>query len=122
MKTKQGIVVSDRNNKTIVVRVDRYVKHPKYQKRYRLSKKFHVHDEANTAEVGDLVEIQESRPLSKLKRWTLVTILKKSARIVQAQPGAVESESEAELRALAQKEVTPPVEQKPAPEAKTKSE
>ena len=67
-----GSVVSSAMNKTIVVRVDRMKLHPKYDKRYRVSKKFHVHDEKNAAKVGDTVEFMECRPLSKTKRWRLI--------------------------------------------------
>ena len=58
--------------KTIVVRVDTHMTHPKYKKRYKVSNKFYAHDERQTAQEGDTVTILESRPLSKLKRWTLV--------------------------------------------------
>ena len=67
-----GTVVSDKGEKTVVVRVDRRVKHPLYGKIIKLSKKYHAHDEANAAKVGDVVWIQESAPISKNKRWTLV--------------------------------------------------
>ncbi len=67
-----GVVVSDKMDKTIVVRVDRTVIHPKYLKRYTVSKRFKVHDEENTAKVGDQVTFEETRPLSKTKRWRLV--------------------------------------------------
>ncbi|MCX7778983.1 MAG: 30S ribosomal protein S17 [Patescibacteria group bacterium] len=72
----QGIVVSDKMDKTIVVKVERIKKHPKYKKRYRVSKKFKVHDEKNEAKVGDKVIFEECRPLSKEKRWRLVEIKK----------------------------------------------
>jgi len=68
----QGTVVSDTNNKTIVVRVDRAFTHPVMKKTVRRSKKYHAHDEANTAKVGDSVWIEECPPISKNKRWTLV--------------------------------------------------
>ena len=68
----QGTVVSDTNNKTVVVRVDRAFTHPVMKKTVRRSKKYHAHDELNSAKVGDAVMIQESVPISKLKRWTLV--------------------------------------------------
>jgi len=67
-----GVVVSDAMNKTIVVRVDRTVVHPKYGKRYVQGKKYHVHDEENAFHVGDLVSFQESRPISRNKRWSVV--------------------------------------------------
>ena len=68
----QGTVVSDTNDKTVVVRVDRAFTHPVLKKTVRRSKKYHAHDEANSAKVGDVVRIEESRPISKNKRWTLV--------------------------------------------------
>jgi small subunit ribosomal protein S17 len=68
----QGTVVSDTNNKTVVVRVDRAFTHPVLKKTVRRSKKYHAHDEANTAKVGDTVWIEECPPISKNKRWTLV--------------------------------------------------
>ena len=68
----EGVVVSDKGDKTIVVRVERRVKHPLYGKIIRLSKKYHAHDEANTAKEGDVVRIEECAPVSKLKTWRLV--------------------------------------------------
>ena len=68
----QGTVVSDKNEKTVVVRVDRAFTHPVLKKTVRRSKKYHAHDEANAAKVGDIVWIEESAPNSKLKRWTVV--------------------------------------------------
>jgi len=69
----QGTVVSDVNEKTVVVRVDRAFTHPVMKKTVRRSKKYHAHDEANVAKVGDVVWIEECAPISKNKRWTLVT-------------------------------------------------
>jgi small subunit ribosomal protein S17 len=68
----QGTVVSDVNDKTVVVRVDRAFTHPVMKKTVRRSKKYHAHDEANAAKVGDTVWIEECPPISKNKRWTLV--------------------------------------------------
>lgn len=68
----KGIVVSDKAEKTIVVRVERRYKHPIYSKFVTKSKKYHAHDENNTAKSGDVVTIIESRPHSKLKKWELV--------------------------------------------------
>lgn len=68
----QGVVVSDKNDKTIVVKVERRLRHPVLKKTVRLSKKYHAHDEKNAAKTGDVVRIEETRPLSKQKRWTLV--------------------------------------------------
>ena len=69
----QGVVVSDKGDKTVVVRVERRVMHPVYKKIIRRSRKLHAHDEGNTAKVGDVVRIQECRPISKLKSWVLVS-------------------------------------------------
>lgn len=74
-KERVGIVVGDAGDKTLVVRVERRVRHPKYRKEVKLSSKFHVHDEQNQAKQGDKVRIVETRPLSRLKRWRLVEIL-----------------------------------------------
>ena len=68
----QGLVVSDKNDKTVVVEVERRYTHPLYKKVVRRSKKYHAHDEANVAKIGDRVRIQETAPISKNKRWTLV--------------------------------------------------
>jgi small subunit ribosomal protein S17 len=68
----EGVVVSDKNDKTIVVKVERRLTHPVLKKTVRLSKKYHAHDEKNDAKVGDVVRIEETRPLSKQKRWTLL--------------------------------------------------
>jgi small subunit ribosomal protein S17 len=65
----QGVVVSSKNNKTIVVQVERRYTHPLFKKTVRRTKKYHAHDEGNVFKVGDLVSIQESAPISKLKRW-----------------------------------------------------
>jgi len=68
----QGTVVSDKNEKTVVVRVERRFTHPVLKKTIRRSKKYHAHDEANSHKVGDVVSIQESKPISKNKRWVVV--------------------------------------------------
>ena len=67
-----GTVVSDKNDKTVVVLVERKVKHPLYGKIIRRSKKYHAHDEANTAVTGEVVRIEECAPISKNKSWKLV--------------------------------------------------
>ncbi len=69
----QGLVLSNKMQKTVVVRVDRLKLHPKYKKRYVISKKFKVHDEKGEVKVGDKVMIEEMRPLSKDKRWRVVS-------------------------------------------------
>ena len=67
-----GTVVSDKTDKTVVVRVERKVKHPMYGKIIRRSKKYHAHDEDNAVKVGETVRIEETRPLSKLKTWKVI--------------------------------------------------
>lgn len=71
-RTLQGVVVSDKQNKTVVVRVDRRFTHPIYKKTIRQSKNYHAHDENNEFKPGDVVRIEESKPLSKLKRWIVI--------------------------------------------------
>jgi small subunit ribosomal protein S17 len=68
----QGVVVSDKQQKTVVVRVERRFTHPQLKKTIRRSKKYHAHDESNEYHIGDTVWIEEHRPISKLKRWTVV--------------------------------------------------
>ena len=67
----QGVVVSDKQEKTVVVKVERRFTHPLLKKTVRRTKNYHAHDEANAAKVGDVVKIEEGRPMSKLKRWVL---------------------------------------------------
>lgn len=76
---KVGQVVSTKMQKTIVVEVEMRKAHPKYKRIVRSSKKFYAHDEENSARVGDMVRIRETRPLSKLKRWNLEEILRRSS-------------------------------------------
>jgi small subunit ribosomal protein S17 len=76
-KERKGVVVSQSGDKTIVVRVERRVQHPLYKKVIRRSRKFHAHDEKGEASTGDIVRIVETRPLSKLKRWRLVEVVRK---------------------------------------------
>lgn len=71
-KTLQGTVVSDAMDKTVVVEVGRFVKHPKYKKFYTISKKYHAHDEKNQYKIGDVVEIIETRPISKKKSFIVI--------------------------------------------------
>lgn len=68
----QGVVVSDKGNKTIVVEVERRVMHPVYKKFIRRSKRYHAHDEGNEFKIGDVVRIRECAPISKLKRWVVM--------------------------------------------------
>ena len=67
-----GTVVSDKNNKTVVVEVERRFTHPLFKKTVRRTKKYHAHDETNASKVGDKVRIQESAPISKNKRWVVL--------------------------------------------------
>jgi small subunit ribosomal protein S17 len=73
-----GIIVSDKMDKTVVVQVERLVKHPLYKKYIRRRNKFTAHDKDNACAIGDRVEISESRPLSKSKRWRVVRIIEKA--------------------------------------------
>lgn len=80
-RTVVGKVVSDKMDKTIVVMVETYKKHPLYGKRVKYSKKYKAHDEQNLAKVGDIVEIMETRPISRDKRFRLVEIVEKAVII-----------------------------------------
>ncbi len=74
MRTKTGIITSNKAVKTLVVTVAAYKTHPKYKKRYQVSKKFHAHcEDSSKFNIGDEVTIAESRPISKLKRWKVIT-------------------------------------------------
>ncbi|HHZ03558.1 30S ribosomal protein S17 [Acetomicrobium hydrogeniformans] len=77
-KVKRGIVVSNKMDKTVVVRVDRMAKHALYDKPVLKSKKFMAHDEDNSCSIGDKVLIEETRPLSRKKRWKVVKILERA--------------------------------------------
>ncbi|GCD79645.1 30S ribosomal protein S17 [Schleiferia thermophila] len=77
-KERVGVVTSTAMQKTISVLVERKVKHPKYGKFMKTSKKYHAHDEKNECKVGDVVRIMETRPLSKTKRWRLVEIIERA--------------------------------------------
>lgn len=79
---KVGRVVSDKSDKTRVVVVERLKKHRIYKRTFKQTKRFHVHDEENLSHTGDTVRIEESRPMSKLKRWRLVEIIKRGSGIV----------------------------------------
>ncbi|MBA4603178.1 30S ribosomal protein S17 [Thermoactinomyces mirandus] len=80
-KVRVGKVVSDKMDKTIVVAVETYKKHPLYGKRVKYTKKFKAHDEENRAKIGDVVKIMETRPLSKDKRWRLLEIVEEAVII-----------------------------------------
>jgi small subunit ribosomal protein S17 len=104
-----GTVVSDKGDKTVVVRVERRVKHPLYGKIIKLSKKYHAHDEGNAFKAGEQVRIQECAPLSKLKTWTVLE------RVGEA-PVAVDEIAETDL---SPKPDVEPKAEKPAKPAKT---
>lgn len=89
----QGVVVSDRMQQTITVVIDRTYRHPKYGKYVRKSKKYHAHDEDSVARIGDLVELVQCRPLSRLKRWRLLRVVTKGS-------GAQAAVNEAGVQAL----------------------
>ncbi len=98
---KVGRVVSNKMEKTIVVVVESLKKHRIYKRTYKQTKRFQVHDEENTCQVGDVVRIEECRPLSKMKRWRLVEIVKRGSGIVpveevlaEADPDLTASEAE----------------------------
>jgi small subunit ribosomal protein S17 len=100
-----GTVVSDKGEKTVVVRVERRVKHPLYGKIIRLSKKYHAHDAANEFHVGEIVRIEECAPISKLKTWQVVD------RIGTAKIGSVEID-EPDMTPAPAAEPSPPAEEK----------
>ncbi len=83
-KLKVGTVVSDKMQKTVTVLVERLVMHPEFKKYYRRRTKFKAHDEKQECHVGDIVEIIETRPLSKTKRWSVKSIVKKSEGVETA--------------------------------------
>lgn len=93
-KTQIGYVSSTKMQKTIVVEVGRQKAHPMYKRVVNKTVKFYAHDEQNTAHVGDVVRIEETRPLSRLKRWRLVEVIRRAALLgpeattTEAQPGA----------------------------------
>jgi small subunit ribosomal protein S17 len=87
---KIGVVVSTKMQKTIVVEIEMRKAHPKYKRVMKSNKKFYAHDEQNSARVGDVVRIREARPLSKLKRWSLEEIVRRSTL---SEPAAPKSEA-----------------------------
>ncbi|WP_295164115.1 30S ribosomal protein S17 [uncultured Buchnera sp.] len=78
IRTLQGRVTSNKMNKSAVVAIERFVKHPIYGKFVKRTTKLHIHDEKNECSLGDLIEIRESRPISKTKSWILVRIIEKN--------------------------------------------
>jgi small subunit ribosomal protein S17 len=100
-KTKVGRVVSDKMDKTIVVSVERLTRHPLYKRVVRASSKFAAHDELNAARVGDTVLIEESRPLSRTKRWRLVEVVSRAGEDRPAELIAEESATSEAIHAAA---------------------
>ncbi len=84
----EGVVTSDRMDKTVVVSVERQVRHPLYGKIQRRTSKFLAHDEGNEAKVGDLVEIIEGRPLSRRKRWAVARVVRRAVDVRAREAGA----------------------------------
>ena len=103
-RTVQGVVVSDKNDKTIVVLVETHKRHAKYGKRVKYGKKYYAHDEKNEAKIGDTVTIMETRPLSALKRFRLVSIDKTAELSVKEAEKELEAEEAAEIAAAEGKE------------------
>lgn len=87
-KIREGVVVSAKMRDTIVVRIDRLVRHPFYPRVIRRSERYKVHDAGNTARAGDVVSIMETRPLSKDKRWRLVEIVRRGSPMDEPAPAA----------------------------------
>ena len=77
-KERKGVVVSDKQDKTITIAVERRTQHPKYKRVVKKTKKYTAHDEDNVCNEGDIVKIMETRPLSKTKRWRLIDIIEKA--------------------------------------------
>jgi small subunit ribosomal protein S17 len=113
--TLQGVVVSNKMDKTIVVEVETHKRHAKYQKRVKYSNKYYAHDEKNVAKVGDTVTSMASRPLSALKRFRLVSVDKKAQIDIKVLEAEKELEIQAE-EALAPKAEEPKVEEAPKAE------
>ena len=120
----QGVVASDKNDKTIVVLVETHKRHSKYGKRVKYGKKYYAHDENNEAKVGDTVTIMETRKLSATKRFRLVSIDKKAELSVKEAEAELKEEAiEAEAAAEAAKpEEAPQAEEAPAEEPKEEKE
>lgn len=92
VQIKEGTVISNKMDKTIVVSVVSLKKHRIYKRTYKQTKHFYAHDEDNACQIGDVVRIQESRPLSKLKRWRLVEITKRGSGIVPVEEVLAEAD------------------------------
>lgn len=118
--TLQGVVTSDKMDKTIVVLIETHKKHPKYAKRVKYRKKYYAHDETNQAGVGDTVTIMQCRPLSATKRFRLVSVDKKAVASIKASEAELSLKEEEVKEVLSQKEVK--VEEKAAEVPQTEAE
>ncbi len=118
--TLQGVVTSDKMDKTIVVLIETHKKHPKYAKRVKYRKKYYAHDETNQAGVGDTVTIMQCRPLSATKRFRLVSVDKKAVASIKASEAELSLKEEEVKEVLSQKEVK--VEEKAAEVPQTEVE
>lgn len=98
MRFKTGVVIGTKMAKTVTVQVERLKSHPKYKKQYRVNNKFYAHNEDESIKVGDVVIIMETRPLSKLKRWVVVTEAQKKALTKEARKASEESTSSHEIK------------------------
>ncbi len=98
MRFKSGVVIGTKMAKTVTVQVERLKSHPKYKKQYRVHNKFYAHNEDASIKVGDKVIIMETRPMSKLKRWVIVTEAQKKALSQEAQKVLAEQEKPAESK------------------------
>ena len=125
-----GTVVSDKGDKTVVVRVERRVKHPLYGKIIKLSKKYHAHDEANAIAVGEQVRIQECAPISKLKSWTVLDriggpvtpVIEANLDVPESEPSKPAKAPKAEKEDKAEKGQKAAKPSKPAKKAKEPAE
>ena len=119
-----GTVVSDKGDKTVVVRVERRVKHPLYGKIIKLSKKYHAHDAANEFHVGEIVRIEECAPISKLKTWTVVDRIgtAKIGTVDIKEPDEVAPPADAAPGPAEEKAEKKPAAKKPAKKAKADAE
>jgi small subunit ribosomal protein S17 len=114
-----GTVVSDKADKTVVVRVERRVKHPLYGKIIKLSKKYHAHDEANAFKAGEQVRIEECAPISKLKTWTVVDKIgvARAVAVEIAEPEALQNDSD-QAKPVEEKTAEKPAKSKTTKKAK----
>lgn len=89
MRKLQGVVLSNKMQKTVTVRIDRLKKHPRYLKQYLVSKKYKAHDETGEYKIGDVVVIEETRPMSKGKRWKVAGLVKRASTAQEKESDAV---------------------------------